>query len=103
MALTDEATGFEAIRDRNEVDRLVPGIREELEQLNPKDERGRRKHKHHQWLTEEVGHPALAQHPYAVIGLMRAAASWEPFTEMMERAFPERGTTVFLPIAEPVK
>ena len=54
-------------------DRLAPGIREELERLNPKDERGRRKHRHHQWLTEDVGHPALAQHLYAVIGLMRAS------------------------------
>jgi len=81
-------------------DRLVPGIREELERLNPTNERGRRKHRHHQWLTDEVGHPALAQHLYAVIGLMRASTSWEQFTEMMDRAFPKKGTTLFLPIAE---
>jgi hypothetical protein len=37
----------------------------ELEARNPKDERGHRKNKHHQWLTEDVGHPALAQHLYA--------------------------------------
>jgi hypothetical protein len=157
IALVDEATGFQAIRDRNALqaildkflrkelaawakrfpnefyqelfrlrgwqwkgmkvnrpqavagytkdfvyDRLVPGIREELERLNPKDERGRRKHRHHQWLTDDVGHPALAQHLYAVIGLMRASTSWEQFTEMMDKAFPKKGTTLFLPIAEPV-
>jgi hypothetical protein len=41
--------------------RLAPQILEELEKKNPV-EGGRRKAKHHQWLTEDVGHPALAQH-----------------------------------------
>ncbi|WP_442886434.1 P63C domain-containing protein [Candidatus Binatus sp.] len=39
----------------------------ELEVRNP-IESGRRKAKHHQWLTEDIGRPALAQHLYAVIG-----------------------------------
>jgi hypothetical protein len=42
--------------------RLAPGIPEELERHNPKDDKGNRKSKHHQWLTEDIGHPALAQH-----------------------------------------
>ncbi len=41
-------------------DRLAPKIREELEQRNPKNDHGRRRSKHHQWLTEDIGHPALA-------------------------------------------
>ena len=53
--------------------RLAPGVLTELESRNPKDETGKRKAKYHQWLTEDVGHPALAQHLHAVIGLMRAS------------------------------
>jgi P63C domain-containing protein len=158
IALVDEATGFQAIRDREALqeilerflrkelaawakrfpdefyqqlfrlrgwqwkgmkvnrpqvvaaytkdlvyERLAPGILQELEERNPKDERGRRKHKHHQWFTEDVGHPALAQHLYAIVGFMRVATSWKQFKEMVQRAFPKKGETLFLPVAEPPK
>ncbi|MBA3516254.1 MAG: hypothetical protein H0W59_01290 [Chloroflexia bacterium] len=76
--------------------RLAPGILEELQARNPKDERGRRKAKHHQWLTEDVGHPALAQHLYAVMGLMRASTSWQQFMTMLNIAFPKRGDTLMM-------
>lgn len=78
--------------------RLAPGILKELEGRNPKDEKGHRKAKHHQWLTEEVGHPALAQHLYAVIGLMRLADSWDQFKRMIDRAYPKRGDSLQLPL-----
>jgi hypothetical protein len=78
--------------------RLAPGILKELENRNPKDEKGHRKAKHHQWLTEEVGHPALAQHLYAVIGLMRLADSWDQFKRMIDRAYPKRGDSLQLPL-----
>src|SRR6266511_1344408 len=71
--------------------RLAPGILKELEARNPMDERGYRKAKHHQWLTEDVGHPALAQHLYAVIGLMRIADTWKEFIGMINKAYPKRG------------
>jgi P63C domain. len=70
--------------------RLAPGILKELEERNPKDDSGRRKTKHHQWLTEDVGHPALAQHLYAVIGLMRLSESWDEFKRLIDRAYPKR-------------
>ena len=73
--------------------RLAPGILEELESKNP-IQNGKRRAKHHQWLTEDVGHPALAQHLYAVIGLMRIANSWEEFKRMLDRAYPKRGDTL---------
>ena len=63
--------------------RLAPGILQELEKRTPKDENGMRKAKLHQWLTDDVGHPALAQHLHAVIALMRASQSWEQFMAMM--------------------
>ncbi len=78
-------------------DRLAPGIVEELQNRNPKDEHGHRRVRHHQWLTEDIGHPALAQHLYATIGFMRASTTWEQFYRMMQRAFPKKNTTMLLP------
>lgn len=78
--------------------RLAPGIVKELEHRNPKDDRGARKAKHHQWLTEDIGHPALAQHLHATIGLMRAAGSWEEFKKLLDRAFPKQKDTLQLPL-----
>jgi hypothetical protein len=80
--------------------RLAPGIPEELERLNPKNEKGNRKSKHHQWLTEDIGHPALAQHLYATIGFMRAASTWDQFYRMMQRAFPKRNSNLVLNFPE---
>jgi hypothetical protein len=77
-------------------ERLAPGILEELEARNPKDEQGHRRGKHHQWLTEDVGHPALAQHLHAVIGLMRASGGWDQFYRLLNRAFPKKGQTLEL-------
>lgn len=83
--------------------RLAPGILKELEERNPANERGYRKARHHQWLTESIGHPALAQHLYAVIALMRVSKSWKDFRIMLDRAFPKRGDTLELPfMADPV-
>lgn len=76
--------------------RLAPGVLEELERKNPVTESGRRKAKHHQWLTEDVGHPALAQHLHAIIGLMRASDTWEGFKALADRAFPKRGSNLEL-------
>jgi hypothetical protein len=78
--------------------RLAPGIVKELEIRNPMTERGYRKHKHYQFLTEDIGLPALAQHLYAVTGLMRAADTWKEFMDLMDRAHPRRGDTLQLPL-----
>jgi hypothetical protein len=77
--------------------RLAPRILTELETRNP-IERGQRKAKHHQWLTEDVGHPALAQHLYAVIGLMRVSDSWNQFKQILDLAYPKRNDTLQLPL-----
>lgn len=82
-------------------ERLAPGLLEELQKRNPKDERGNRKSAHHQWLTEEVGDPKLAQHLYAVVGLMRASGTWDQFKGMLDRAFPKQGQTLELALDDP--
>lgn len=77
--------------------RLAPGLVKELEARNPKEESGRRKSAHHQWLTEDVGHPALSEHIHAVTGLMRASDDWDQFKRMLDRSFPMKGDQ--LPLA----
>lgn len=76
--------------------RLAPGVLEELERKNPVTVSGRRKAKHHQWLTEDVGHPALAQHLHAIISLMRASDTWGNFKMLADKAFPKRGNNLEL-------
>jgi hypothetical protein len=76
--------------------RLAPGILTELEERNPKNEKGHRKAPHYWWLTEDVGHPALAQLLFGVIGLMRIAESWDEFIRMVDKAYPRRGDTLQL-------
>ncbi len=78
--------------------RLAPGILRELEERNPKDEHGYRKARHHQWLTEDVGHPALAQHLHAVIALMRACDTWGDFKTLVDRSLPRRMRVDDLPL-----
>ena len=75
---------------------VAPGTSKELQARNPKDERGRRKARHHQWLTEDVGHPALAQHLYGLIGFMRVCNTWNQFYQFVQRAYPKKGETLKL-------
>jgi hypothetical protein len=84
-------------------ERLAPNILKELETRNPKDARGRRPSKHHMWLTDDIGVPALAQHLWALIGLMRVCANgeWDRFYMMVEKAFPKKGETSLLPFPDP--
>lgn len=67
--------------------RLAPGIVDELDRLNPPVRAGRRKDKHHQWLTQDIGHPRLSEHMHAVISLMRAYDDWDSFMISMNRVF----------------
>ncbi len=78
-------------------DRLAPGVVDELKRLNPKDSKGRRKHKMFQNLTEDIGHPRLREHLSAVIALMKASTSWNNFYRMIERALPRYNTTLTIP------
>jgi hypothetical protein len=71
-------------------ERLAPGILKELQTRNPVTESGHRRARHHQLLTNDVGHPALAQHLHANIALMRASRDWNSFMMLMNRALPKK-------------
>ena len=83
-------------------DRLAPGVLEELQRRNPVlPEKRRRQHKHHQWLTTDIGHPELQKHLWAVVALMKAASSWATFKQSLDRAFPKQGHTIPLALDNP--
>lgn len=83
-------------------DRLVPGseMRRQLRELNPKDEKGQTARADHQHFTPDLGIPRLDMHLYAVIGLMRASATWDQFMRALQRAFPKQHSTRLLPYDE---
>jgi len=79
-------------------ERLAPGVLEQLNKLNPPTEKGYRKHRHHQYLTRDVGHPALSHRLYELIGMARASDNWEKFYRLVDRTFPRVNTTMALPL-----
>jgi len=80
--------------------RLAPGVLKELLEREPKGEKGRRKHHLHRWLTEDVGHPALEKHIFAVEILMRANTNWDRFYRSMQRALPKLNTNLELNLTD---
>lgn len=85
-------------------DRIGPGVTKELEDRSPKDERGARRNKLHQWLSDDIGHPILAQHIHSLIMFQRLAIAsgfgWQKFVKMVDQVMPRRGSTMELPLEE---
>lgn len=67
--------------------RLAPGVLQALKDKNPSDN-GRRKHKHHQHLSEDTGHPKLLQHLGSVVTLMKLADNWEQLQASVDKIHP---------------
>lgn len=59
----------------------------------------------HQWLTEDVGDPMLAQHLHSLMMFQRLAIAngfgWQRFLHMVDQVLPRRGDTLQLPFEEP--
>lgn len=69
-------------------EKMPPGVIEELRRKNPADEMGRRKHRHHQALTLEVGVSHLEKHLAVVTALMKISPNKRVFMGHFNRAFP---------------
>ncbi|MBU1150450.1 MAG: P63C domain-containing protein [Proteobacteria bacterium] len=86
-------------------ERIAPGLLQQLEARSPKNRNGHRKNKFFQWLTEDIGHPILAQHLHSLIMFQRLALSnghgWNRFLRMVDKVLPKKGTTIELPFPEP--
>jgi hypothetical protein len=68
--------------------RLPEGVLDELKKLNPKDDTGRRRKKHHQFLTDDIGNPHLEKHVASAITLMKISSSYKGFKKHLDKALP---------------
>jgi hypothetical protein len=73
---------------------------DELRRLNPKNEHGNRRARHHKFLSDDIGHPHLQQQITATTTLMRAAEDWPSFKRMFTRAFPRTGDQLGLSLGD---
>lgn len=72
-------------------ERLPSGVLSELKKVNPPNESGNRRYRHHQFLTESIGNTHLEKHIASVTTLMRISDSWDSFTQIFLKAFPVSG------------
>lgn len=82
-------------------ERMAPGLLRELEQKSPKDEKGQRENRLHQWLTGDIGDPMLASHLQSLLTLQRLAIAngwgWQKFMHMVDQVLKKKGDTLELP------
>lgn len=77
-------------------ERLAP-VLPELDKRNPKNENGNRSHKHHQYLSKEVGLPRLKQHLEAVHAIaVISNYNWERFMYNLDKAYPRKYSQMWL-------
>ena len=88
-------------------ERIGPGVLAELERKSPKNEKGYRSNKLHQWLTADIGDPMLSQHMHSLMMFQRLAIAngygWTRFVGMVDQVLPKRGSNLLLPFAEPTE
>jgi hypothetical protein len=80
---------------------MAPGLLKELEQKSPKDEKGQRENKLHQWLSGDIGDPMLANHLQSILTLQRLAIAngwgWQKFMHMVNQVMKKKGDSLDLP------
>lgn len=70
--------------------RLAPGLGK-LNELNPKNAHGNRLHRHHQFLSRDIGLPRLKQYLEAVHAIAVVSRyDWNRFMEYLDRAYPQQ-------------
>lgn len=69
-------------------EQLPDSVLEELDRMNPANDKGQRARKHHQHLTETTGNTHLDRQISTVTTLMRIARDRQEFEDLFERAFP---------------
>ena len=83
-------------------ERLGPGLLKELESKSPRNGDGYRVSRLHQWLTDDVGDPLLAQHLHSLVMLQRLALAngygWHRFLNSVNQVLPKRGATLEVPV-----
>lgn len=86
-------------------ERMAPALLKTLEEKSPLNDKGRRSNKLHQWFSEDIGDPLLAQHLHSLVMFQRLAISsgygWRRFVQMVDRVLPKKDATMLLPFLEP--
>lgn len=86
-------------------ERMAPGLLKELESKSPRDDKGNRENKLHQWLSSDIGDPMLASQLQSLLTLQRLAIAnswgWQKFVNMVDQVMPKKGATLVLPGIEP--
>lgn len=77
-------------------DRLAPGVLKALREKDPRTEKGYRPQKLFQWLTGNVGNPALKAHLEGTMAIMRASPNMRRFKDMLNRAYPKFNDNIAL-------
>lgn len=82
-------------------ERLPPGVLDQLRELNPmQEETKRRRWKHHQFLSQDVGQPDLRDHILQIIPIMRISKDWKSFKRHLDVAFPKMGSQIEMSLEE---
>lgn len=73
-------------------ERMPANVLKHLQELNPKDEKGRRKDKNFQWLTSDIGSPELRALLSSEITVMRGFddGKWDEFYQFLNRVLPKQ-------------
>lgn len=83
-------------------ERLPEGVLDELKKRNPTlAGTGRRRWKHHQFLSEDIGQPDLRDHLLQLVTLMRISKDWRSFVAHVNEAFPRRGVHIEMDLEQP--
>lgn len=72
-------------------EQLPKGVLEELQSKNPKTQKGYRKHKHFQFLSDNVGHPHLDKVLASVLTVFRLSNSKDEMWRHFKRVFAQEG------------
>lgn len=71
-------------------DRILPGMRNRLCEVNPANEDGNRSRRHHQHIADGDAIKHLERHIQNVILLMKSSRDWNDFIAGLDRALPKR-------------
>ncbi|MFC2044876.1 P63C domain-containing protein [Chloroflexota bacterium] len=81
-------------------EKLPTGVLIELRSKNPVTPKGYRKHRHFQFLTDDIGNPHLEKQLVAVTTLMKVSPNWATFYRLFNRAYSPQGEFNFKEIEE---
>ncbi len=77
--------------------RLAPGVWQEIKRKAIRSDSGRPKHKLHQLLTPDLGHPKLKELVISVTTVMKLSHRWLDFKRKLDRVHPAYNETMPIP------